>query len=406
MTQDRSAHEFQILNVLDEAILIADEAGHVSFLNQAAEKLYGLPLSQAGGRHINTVVSIEESPVSVDEILREVKEHGRWRGDLVHVAADGRRIWIDWSLGDFATPGDKKPAVIAVARDISHRKQTEHELKDSRENYRRLTENAQDVIWRTDHMGRVVYVNSVVEQIYGITPEQAIGIPMSEYFTPESVNRVLKLVADGLSEEPMCLHYRCEVDSVRRDGTLVPCELNANMILDEKRQLFGFEGITRDFTERKRAELALRESEKKLMEQNFLLEQKNIALREIMDQVKAEKARIEKQIQTNVDQLLLPLLENWRAHHPLRDATIIELLEENLKTLTSSFGQELSRKMLGLTSREIEICNMIKNGLASKEIAALINISPRGVDTHRRNIRRKLGLTKQDINLTTYLKSI
>ena len=67
---------------------------------------------------------------------------------------------------------------------------------------------------------------------------------------------------------------------------------------------------------------------------------------------------------------------------------------------------KISRKMLGLTQREIEICNMIKSGLTSKEIARVLNVSYRTVETHRNNIRNKLEITKKGINLITYLKSL
>ncbi|MFK7825461.1 MAG: helix-turn-helix transcriptional regulator [Oligoflexales bacterium] len=56
-----------------------------------------------------------------------------------------------------------------------------------------------------------------------------------------------------------------------------------------------------------------------------------------------------------------------------------------------------------LSPKEIQICNMIKNGLTVKEIAQMFHLSPRTVDKHRENIRKKLGLKSKKINLATYL---
>jgi DNA-binding NarL/FixJ family response regulator len=72
----------------------------------------------------------------------------------------------------------------------------------------------------------------------------------------------------------------------------------------------------------------------------------------------------------------------------------IKLLEHNLKELTSSFGSKISQRSAKLTSREIEICGMIKGGLGSKEISELLNVSRQTIEKHRKNIRKKLGLSR------------
>jgi DNA-binding CsgD family transcriptional regulator len=82
------------------------------------------------------------------------------------------------------------------------------------------------------------------------------------------------------------------------------------------------------------------------------------------------------------------------------------LLERNLKELSSPLGRELSAAELGFTPREIEIANMIMNGLTSKQIAQLLNTSPRTVEIHRGKIRKKLGLKFRKQNLQTVLNKI
>jgi len=159
-------------------------------------------------------------------------------------------------------------------------------------------------------------------------------------------------------------------------------------------------------TERKQVEVALSKSEKKLKQQNILLQEKNIALREVMNQLITEKKSIEERVITNIDLLLLPLVKKMKNKGSHLDGEYLDVLEENLQTLTSSFGSELFKKMPKLTPRENEICNLIKNGLSSKEIAGLLNISYRSVETYRNYIRKKLGITNQKVNLTTYLASL
>ncbi len=159
-------------------------------------------------------------------------------------------------------------------------------------------------------------------------------------------------------------------------------------------------------SEQKQAEKALHKSEKKLKEQNQLLMEKNIALREVMSQIISEKKNLEEKVLDNVDQLLLPLLKKLQNKGANIEAEFFRVFENNLKELTSSFGSSISRKIPKLTPRETEICNMIRSGLSSKEVARVLNISYRSVETYRNYIRKKLGITNQKINLTTYLASL
>ncbi|MEA1928737.1 MAG: helix-turn-helix transcriptional regulator, partial [Candidatus Auribacterota bacterium] len=77
-----------------------------------------------------------------------------------------------------------------------------------------------------------------------------------------------------------------------------------------------------------------------------------------------------------------------------------------LEGMASSFGRKISRISLKLTPREIEICNMIKNGLSSKEIAGLLHLSLKTINRHRQNIRRKCNIRNQKINLATFLQAL
>jgi DNA-binding CsgD family transcriptional regulator len=66
----------------------------------------------------------------------------------------------------------------------------------------------------------------------------------------------------------------------------------------------------------------------------------------------------------------------------------------------------MKRKTYWLTPREIEICNMVKSDITSKEISKLLNISPQTIVKHRKNIRKKLGISNKNINLTSFLHEL
>jgi DNA-binding CsgD family transcriptional regulator len=146
-----------------------------------------------------------------------------------------------------------------------------------------------------------------------------------------------------------------------------------------------------------------KQAEETLQEQKKALEQKNIALNEVLGQIEIEKKQTKDNVIANAETLLLPIIHKLRLTGESRK--YVQLLRKNLQELTSSFGTKLTEKRAKLTSREIEICNMIKNGLTSKEIASLLNISLRTAEKHRINIRNKLGIVNKDINLASFLKT-
>lgn len=145
------------------------------------------------------------------------------------------------------------------------------------------------------------------------------------------------------------------------------------------------------------------DDKKKLIEQKSILDQKNMAIREVLSQIERGREEIKSNVVANVENLLMPILQKLElkgdSYH------YVQLLKNNLKELTSSFGAKLSVKNSNLTPKEIEICNMIRNGITNKEISTLLNISKRTTEKHRTNIRRKLSVNK-DYNLLTFLRTL
>jgi DNA-binding NarL/FixJ family response regulator len=164
--------------------------------------------------------------------------------------------------------------------------------------------------------------------------------------------------------------------------------------------------ILRDVTESREAATQIKNQQTDLKNLNTLLGEKNTALREVISQLQQEKVRIEERVLINVERLLLPTLENMQKKGSSFDLEYIKMLEKGLHELVSPFGEKLTSKMYSLTTREIEICNLIKNGFSSKEIGAQLNISYRTVQTQRNVIRKKLNILNQDINLRTFLHSL
>jgi DNA-binding CsgD family transcriptional regulator len=135
------------------------------------------------------------------------------------------------------------------------------------------------------------------------------------------------------------------------------------------------------------------------------LEEKNIALREILASIEVEKRDIRRQVAEVVDEVLLPAATRMVRKNNTLNLAYYNLLINNLKELAAASGSVLY-SYSKLSPREQEISSLIKNGATSKEIAEALGIAPVTVFKHREIIRKKLGLTNKSVNLVTHLRNL
>lgn len=147
------------------------------------------------------------------------------------------------------------------------------------------------------------------------------------------------------------------------------------------------------------------QAEKQLQVERSSLKSLNIALKEVLNNVQEEKRAIAASVQANVDQVISPILFALDQASPAEIPGYTALLRQHLNEIVFPFTRNLSTQFKDLTPTEIQVSNMIRNGLSTKEIARLRNLSPHTVSRHRENIRRKLGLAHEDINLVSFLKA-
>jgi DNA-binding CsgD family transcriptional regulator len=133
------------------------------------------------------------------------------------------------------------------------------------------------------------------------------------------------------------------------------------------------------------------------------LKNKNIALREFMNQLNLEKQEIAERIQTNIERIVLPMFYNLEQDARPEQTRYLTLMKQSLLEITNPLINQLSKNFTSLTTTELQICNMIKSGLSTKEIAVFRGLSVSTIHHHRENIRRKLGIINEKINLGSYL---
>ena len=151
--------------------------------------------------------------------------------------------------------------------------------------------------------------------------------------------------------------------------------------------------------------LELQETNRQLTLEQKSLQEANIALKTLLSRIEQEKQEIRRDINMNVEKILKPILDAMVVQLPSNQKKYLELLRNNLEEITSPFISRLSSSFQTMTPTEIAVCNMIRSGMRTKEIAGMRGISEATVNRHREKIRRKLKITNQDINLATFLQS-
>jgi DNA-binding CsgD family transcriptional regulator len=201
---------------------------------------------------------------------------------------------------------------------------------------------------------------------------------------------VTKNITDRKKAENALIEARSELETRVMERTRELTQLNKR--------------LQDEIIERKRAETGLFRRTAELDLKSRTLEEANIALRVILKAREEDKNELESKILANMKKLILPYLEKLeKSRLESSQRFCLESLRANLEDLVSPFSQRLSSPLLNLTPREIQVASQIKEGHSNKEIAGFMNISLRTVEFHRENIRKKIGLVNKKVNLRSQL---
>ncbi|MFC2027251.1 PAS domain S-box protein [Chloroflexota bacterium] len=298
---------------------------------------------------------------------------------------------------------DQIEHLMVILTDITDRKLAEEALRQSETRYRQLFDSAPDGVFILDEDGYIVECSNSTMLIYGYSKEEMINKLITEFMHPSSAASFPEGYAQA---QP----FEGEIRIVRSDGTIVYIWRKGIPLKDADGNFTGVLAYDRDITDRKRAEELLQRHRQRLenvvKERTSSLEEANTALRVMLKTADQIKKEIEETVLFNVKSFALPYLDELeKCSLDDRQKSYIEMLQNSLNQVTEPFLQGVSAQSLTLTPTEVTIMNLIKQGKVTKEIAGLLNMSIRTVETHRYNIRTKLGLKNKAVNLRTYVSS-
>ena len=300
-------------------------------------------------------------------------------------------VWLIANAIPSFREGESKPYQVFVTfQDITQRKAAEDKIRDSEEMFRALFEQAKGyvMILRPSSNGipTILDVNKAACEVHGYTREEMIGRPVIVLDDEEGKQlcreRTKQIITEGT--------LNIETDHVRKDGSTFPVEVHASFVqLTNKPPVILT--IEHDITERKKAEADLLKAKTELRSKNTSLEETNIALKVLIRQQEKNKEDLEKNVLFNVEKLIMPTLarlKNKASDHNTK--TSLDILESSLNHIVSPFLPKYANHISKLTPSQIQVANLIKQGMTTKEIARHLNLSPATIAAQRQNIRKRL----------------
>jgi len=249
--------------------VITDVSGNIEFVNPKFTETTGYTAEEAIGQNPRILKGGDKSISVYKELWDTILSGQSWHGVFQNKKKNGELYWESAVISPVKDEEGSVTHFLAVKEDITSRIQADEALRESEEKYRILTENLKDVVWTLDTQNlRFLYVSPSVKKLRGYTPEEIIAQPMDAALTPEAANFLGSFIQQQVQDllagrESFDQFFTSEVEQPCKDGTTVWTEVVTNFFMNEKTGHIELWGVTRDITERKKAEDALRESETK-----------------------------------------------------------------------------------------------------------------------------------------------
>ena len=259
-----------ILENMQEAYLETDLRGQYVFFNDSFCRILGYAPEELLNVDYNKMTPSEDHEAITEE-FRKVHRTGQpsFFMDNRVLCKDGSIKHMEFSLALRRLPAGDPIGFSLVGRDITEKLKAEQKITESERHLRLLTDNISDIIWTMDFNLQWNYISPSVFRLTGFKPEEVMQIPLKAIASPDTYQLAQQAVSEGLAREAREDHPQerrvvtSEVQLQRKDGSRFWTEISATFNRDENGKPFEIVGVTRNITERKHAEEALRESEKR-----------------------------------------------------------------------------------------------------------------------------------------------
>jgi PAS domain S-box-containing protein len=368
-----SERNFRLLveGVVDYAICMLDPNGFVIKWNAGAERIKGYKASEILGKHFSVFYTQRDRDAGVPaRSLETARECGKFETEGWRVRKDGTEFLSSVVIDALYEKGELV-GFAKITRDVTERHKAQQALLESEQQFRLLVSGVTDyALYMLDPEGNISSWNAGGQNIKGYTPDEIIGQHFSRFYT--EADRAEGLPARALSIAQTTGRYEEEGWRVRKDGSFFWASVLIDPIRDDHGKLVGFAKITRDITERREAQIALENVQRRLAES-----QKLDALGQLTGGFAHDFNNILMIVSGH-----LQTLKRAAAHEPklLRAAQAIEHATQRGATLTNqlltfSRRQQVNPEQVDIAAQIHAFREVLKSGLGHG-ISLLVDIAP------------------------------
>jgi PAS domain S-box-containing protein len=294
-------------------------------------------------------------------------------------------------------PGTRKS--VASLADMTERKMALRKARDSENWYRTIFETTGTATIIIEEDTIMSLVNTEFATLSGASKEYCEGRSWTDFIVPEDVDR-MKHCHQLRRVDPNAAPRNYEFGFIDVKGNRKELMITISMIPGTNKSVASL----LDITDHLKAEEEAKRHAREVYLKSKNLEEVNTALNVLLKRREDDRNELEEKVLLNIRELAVPYIEKLKKTKLNQSQlTYLAILEKGLNDIISPFIHTMKVKYASLTPMEIQVANLIKEGKTSKEISEILNASPRAVDFHRGNIRRKLGLRNEKSNLRSFL---
>ena len=402
----KAKHYFDLTGII---FIAYDQNQKVILANKTGCEFLECTEKQIANKNLTDVIPFEQpkeaihTPITYQQVLTGDNEPVEYL-ESQFLPKSGKRKMIAWQNVILRGKNRRIIGGFFFGKEVTAFKKMQQLLQGNEERYRSLVQRANDAIYTIDSKGIILSWNYRAEEIFGYAAHEVIHKPFL-LLAPKKFTKIQQREFHQAISKEKLQNRIIEGVCVKKDGTEFQVEVSVSSWKSGNEHIFTV--ILRDITERKEADEKLLRNEKALQIKTQELEEVNIALRVLLNKREEDKKELEARTLLNIREKTLPYLEKLQTTNlDQKQKKLLAILESSLNDITATFSRRLLSKYSNLTPSEIRIAKLIEEGKRTKEIAELTNISPKTVEFHRNNMRRKLGIKNKKVGLNAYFLSI
>ncbi|MDO9119274.1 MAG: PAS domain-containing protein [Nitrospira sp.] len=255
----------EMLARVSDAVIAVDAEERITFLNAAAERLYGVRSDDVLGCTFTEMFTPHWPSAEAEITMRTaLRERGEWRGELIHRAPDGRERHVEMSTTALRDPDGAGTGYIKVIRDILDRKKLEEEKADALRLLDTLLTRAPVGFAYFDRDLRYVRINERLAEMDGISVAAHLGRTVGE-IVPTLEGAVREATERILATGEAVLHHEFSGETALAPGATRYWNESWYPVHGEGGEIVGFGAVVEEITERKQAEEAQRQSRERIL---------------------------------------------------------------------------------------------------------------------------------------------